>query len=203
MPQPIPVSGIRDGAALRAWRFRVTRLGVRSGGQRLLAELLGITQRRLRSWELDEHQIPRLLPNALRGVEHDLHIAANRERRRRAANKRATRRRRSRHLRAVYMAKKRAEERAEWRVIRERGTQLAHLQGLRRSKLFIDLRVMSKIATQLGREYKFSDPDAPILKPLRLHEIKPRKIRSDFGKRHRFRGRPGLPLRPEDIQYGN
>jgi len=101
---------------------------------------------------------------------------------------------------------KRAEERAEWRAIRERGTQLASLQGLRRSRMRASLREMSKVVTKLERTGQIRSPDAPppnFIKPPRLSVVRPRKIRSDFGKRHRFRGRPGFPLRPEDLQYEN
>ena len=141
-------------------------------------------------------KVPKLLAAALTAVERPLRTAARAELRRRAASRerarlRHNRRRRVGHIR-VRQAKLAALEAADL----AQATALARVQ---RERMADSLRIGGQFVRQMERQGKIRAPGAPILKRPRYKDVMPRKVRKDVGQRHHFRGRPGYPLRPEDL----
>ncbi len=84
-----------------------------------------------------------------------------------------------------------------------RAAQARSLAEFRQRHMAETLRDADRFVKQLERQGKIRAPGSAILKRPRERIVRPRKIRSDFGKRHLFKGRPGFPLRLEDIAHAD
>ena len=194
--RPAAAPSIPDGAALRRWREERAPLGEHGGGQTMMARLLGLSTNQIREIEAGRQGIPKLLPLALVVIQKPLQVAARRELRRRAASRERSRVRRNAKRRTAHAKAARASQRARQRAIE----QFRHRRGVEyRRHAAESLRVGAAFVRQLERQGKIREPGTPILKRPRDRIVMPRKIRKDAGKKHKWRGRPGYPLRPEDL----
>jgi len=160
----------------------------------MLAELLGTSVDRIREIEADRMKVPKILPVALIAVEKPLRTAARAELRRRAAGRERARVRHNERRRVAHRRVRRADAAAQLAKLRE-------LEKSQHRENAETLRRAARYVTAMEKRGEIRVPGAPILRRPERREVRPRKVRSDVGRRHRFRGRPGLRLRPEDIAH--
>jgi len=188
-------------AELRQWR------ALTGATQEGLAQVLGIGMRSILSWERAEISIPPLLPWALVAAQPHVEsharavVRARRSARRRKA--RAAQRKRRNAIRAAERAVSREQVAAERRLIlteraeRERMAKKAINATLRAGDQFV--RDLERKLAKERRQAPPSLPDGCFIQPPRPQVVRPRLIRSDLGQPHNFRGRPGRPLRPKEL----
>jgi len=148
----------------------------------MLAELLGTSVQRIREWESGRAGIPRILPAALKGVETELRRVAKRRLKslRDRANAAQRRRNRVRRNQAAFAAAA---------VVRKFQRDAANATFKAANTFIREQERIARNGFNSGR----------MLKAPKIGVGMMRKIRSDTGQRHRWRGRPGYALRPEDI----
>lgn len=182
-------------AELRAWR-----LGL-GASQLEVAEILGCNPRSFGGWERGERMQPPLLAWALiAAADHVSSLVAFNIRKRRAASRRLHRNRLARQCRNRAAARRELQREA----VRERRAELDAQQKLQKADMAETLRVGGQWIRQQEKAGKIRPPGSPplnFIKPPRQRVVRPRKIRSDIGQAHNFRGRPGKRLRPEDISH--
>lgn len=179
-------------AELREWRVGA------DATQADAAEVLGISDRAWLDWENGHHPMPPTLPWALIAVRpHVESLVAYRRRKASTARRRAAKRK-SRRRTAATRAAARAIVRES---MRERRAEIESQNKAVRDRMHESLRIGERWVAKMQREGRIRAPGSSFLKPPRAHAIRPRKIRKDSGQPHRFRGRPGYPLRPQDIQH--
>lgn len=187
---------VETPAQLRQWRVEA------EATQAVVGEVLGVTGRTVTAWELGEHPMPATLRWALLAARpHVESLARTLRRQRRTAQKKRERLKREKRIRARAAAGRAVIREAQQR----RRKELIAIQEHRREELYASLRADERAVAKLERQGKIRPPGAPALsfiKPPRARVVRPRKIRSDIGQPHHFRGRPGKPLRPEDISHG-
>ena len=151
----------------------------------MLAELLGTSVQRIREWESGRAGIPRILPAALKGVETELRRAARKKLRSLKARASASQRRRNRVRRVKKARALSAAAQAQRKFYRD-----AQRETFRLADAFV---------RQIERDRRDGPANGRMLKLPKPGIGRMRKIRSDQGQKHRWRGRPGFKLRPEDI----
>ena len=182
-------------AELRIWRAEA------EATQDAMAEVLGVTSRSVAGWEAGEHMIPSLLSWALLAAKPHVESLVAYNRRKDTANrKRRERKRRERRNRTLAAARRAVKLEA----MRERRKEVEAQQKLERKETSDFFRTAERYVAQQMRAGKIRPPDAPplsIIKPPRPRIAQGRKIRSDLGGTHKFRGEPGKRLQPEDIAH--
>ena len=179
-------------AEFQAWRAET------DATQEMVAEVLGVSSRAVASWAVGEHPMPSLLPWALVAARpHVESLVRQKRRKMETARRRAAKRKQQRRTAATRAAKRAVMLEA----MRERRAEVEAQRKLVRKQTSDTLRAGERFIKKMEREGKIRAPGSSFLKPPRERIVRPRKIRSDVGQPHRFRGRPGYPLRPEDIQH--
>ena len=182
---------VASPAQLRQWRVET------AASQAVLADVLGIASRTVVSWESGSRPIPPLLPWALLAAEPHVQSLVKHNRRKHSQSKRR-RERLSRERRArARAAAKRAVLLEAAQARRNELTEIRQQHAKRQAAFF-------RTAEKFARQHPLKPPPKPgasFIKPPKLRTVLGRRLRSDRGGSHNFRGRPGLALRPEDIAH--
>ena len=186
---------ITTPAQLRVWRTEL------AATQSDVAELLGVTPRTLWAWESGENAMPVHLGWSLIAVApHVTSLVAYKRRKQTQVRKRRAKKQRERR----DVARRTAKRELQREAMSERRAEIAAQQ----KQLAKDTKALFKrgdnFIAKMEREGKIRAPFSPapsFIKPPKPSAFMPKKLRSDLGERHHFRGSPGKRLRPEDIQY--
>jgi DNA-binding XRE family transcriptional regulator len=180
---------IISGAELRRWRVEV------GATQEQLAEVIGLASRTIVAYETGAHPIPQAFAWALVAVAPHVESLAKFKRRKNSQ----ARRLREKRLRERRTRDRAAANRAvlkEAAQARRKELDEIRREHTRRQAQFF--RVAEKFSKQHPPPPK---PGADFIKPPKIKTVLGRRIRSDLGGSHNFRGRPGLKLRPKDIKH--
>lgn len=185
---------VSSPAQLKLWRAEAA-----GATQAVLAEVLGISTRAIASWEGGACPLPPMLGWALVGAQkHVASLSLYHQRKEHQARRRRERAKRDRIARAKASAKR--------AVVREFARERQAEVEAQRKALRVDLRNLERASRKFIAEAERNGPivlpdPVPVsfLAPPRAEVVRPRAIRSDVGGSHKWRGRPGLALRPEDL----
>lgn len=180
---------------LKAWRIAL------EASQATLGEVLGVSTSCVSTWERGARALPPFLGWALIPAKAHVEssVAVIRRKRRTAINRRC-RYRKAQRARAKARAQRVLAREAE--QLQRKAVRAAQEQPGK--DLRVSLRANERTVDRLIKAGLCRPPGSPplsFIKPPRARVVRPRKLRSDIGQDHHFRGRPGKKLRPEDIQH--